>query len=118
MRYRDLLEVKPTLEVLLKSNKLPIKTAFKISKKTMQLEQEYNLIEQSRLRLIDKYGVSETDGGKKIPEDKTSLFIGDFDKILEEEFSFERVEIPIEDLEGIGLSPLNLIHLEKLFLIK
>jgi len=101
-----------------------IKTSYKLSKLFKQLANEYNIFEENRMKLINKYAEKDEIGNVRVNMENNSVFIIDnnkekFNKEINELVNIE-VEIFIEkirldDLGDIKVSPRDLFNLDFLF---
>jgi len=103
---------------------ISIKTSYKISKLIKQLVNEYDIFEEKRMKLINKYAEKDEIGNVRVDKENNSVFILDNNK---EKFNKEinelvniKVEIIVEkvrldDLGDIMVSPRDLFNLDFLF---
>ena len=100
------------IDVLI-SEKMPIKTSYKIMKIAAEIEKEYKIIEQARLALVTKY----SDDSKKVDDDKINEFHNDFFVLLEDEVEIDIDKIDMDDLVDIQISAIDLQVLEPIISI-
>ena len=81
-------------EPLLKlaEREIPIKIAFKLGRLIKTLEIERRLIEEHKIKLLQKYGVADSET-LVIPNDKQKDFLGEWNSFIETE-----IEVNIEPL--------------------
>ena len=95
---------------------LPIKVAWKLTKLVKVFDKELAEIEEFRISLIKKLGVQDDEGSIKVPEDKMSDFIDEFNELLLTEIDVDFEPIDIEQLgESLSISTKDLISLDKIF---
>ena len=96
---------------------LPIKTSFSIYRFLKKSSIELEVLENSRVRLIDKYVDKEPLEGeeKVVPKDKVSEFNEEFSSLLKEEIDIDFEPIPLSDFGDVSISADDLIPLQKIF---
>lgn len=93
---------------------LPIKISWKITKFLKQVNDELEMIEKERIKLVHKYG--ENEEGKeeiKVPNDKIEDFKKEFVDFLSSEVDINCEPINVKDLGDIELSSSDLLVLQK-----
>lgn len=105
MTVGDIVKSTTAINKLLMSDKLPIKTAYKIARNAKVLEGELSVFEGCRGELLEKYK-SVADNEKVLKEE--------MEKLLNEEVKIQLYRVGIEELEGANLTPVDLIALEYL----
>jgi uncharacterized HAD superfamily protein len=98
---------------------LPIKISYKLSRLNKILIEEYQQFEESRKKLIDKYGSKDSDGNLitqddlvQFNEENRVLFINEFSDLLDIDIHINFEPININELEDIKISPLDLLKLD------
>jgi len=101
-----------------------IKTSYKLSKLLKHLVNEYNVFDENRIKLINKYAEKDENNEVRINKENNSIIITDnnkdkFNKEINELVNIE-IEIFIEkirldDLGEIMVSPRDLFNLDFLF---
>ena len=81
----------------------------RLVKKLRSAQEDYN---DTREKLIKKYGEEDKDGNTKVAEVHIPAFSTAMDELLEEEFEIEGIK-PIKFPEGLKLSPIEMGHMEE-----
>lgn len=114
-------ELKGILEALqvLIEKEISIKVSYKISKMVRKVAEEYELFEQSRQKLLQKYGRKD-EKGQLISEngivilEKPEEFNEEFNSLYNTDIEFDIEPLKLESLGDITLSPKILLVLDKL----
>ena len=77
--------------------------------KLRSAQEDYN---DTREKLIKKYGEEDKDGNTKVAEVHIPAFSTAMGELLEEEFEIEGIK-PIKFPEGLKLSPIEMGHMEE-----
>lgn len=102
----------------LMNKSLKAKTAYKIARIARELEKEYKLFDEARVNLINTYGKKED--GQLVEENGNYLIdenqIEDYNKaandLLNTTIELNLEKLDIEELDGIELTPQDIIVLE------
>jgi len=81
----------------------------RLVKKLRSAQEDYN---DTRMKLVKKYGEEVEDGGTKVAEVHIPAFSTAMGELLEEEFEVEGIK-PIKFPEGLKLSPIEMGHMEE-----
>ena len=81
----------------------------RLVKKLRSAQEDYN---DTRNKLIKKFGEEDKDGGTKVAEVHIPAFSTAMGELLEEEFEIEGIK-PIKFPEGLKLSPIEMGHMEE-----
>ena len=81
----------------------------RLVKKLRSAQEDYN---DTRNKLIKKYGEEDKDGVSKVAEVHIPAFSTAMGELLEEEFEVEGIK-PIKFPEGLKLSPIEMGHMEE-----
>ena len=81
----------------------------RLVKKLRSAQEDYN---DTREKLIKKYGEEDKDGNTKVAEVHIPAFSTAIGELLEEEFEIEGIK-PIKFPEGLKLSPIEMGHMEE-----
>ena len=101
----------------LKDEQLPVKLSYRVGRILEKFAKEYNLFEDTRLSLVKKYGVENTDGNFEVAEDKRSQFFKDLSDVLQEEVELSIPLIPLEMFPNSSLiTPQDMVYIS--FLIE
>jgi len=114
----ELSRIRITEQVLsrLIDKEIPIKIGWKLSKIKTEISRELNLIEEQRIKLIQKHGIKdEKTGNYTVPKENTTSFFEEFNDFLKEEVEVKYDPIDINSLGDISLSTRDL---EVLSLVK
>lgn len=102
----------------LSQKQLPIEVSYKIAKNIRNIEQDLAIYEQERKKLIDKYVEKDSEGNPKL-DDNNNYIIKDklnWNKDVLELLSFETdveiEKIDIKELDGLKISPSELIAID------
>ena len=110
-----------SIEVLQKISNSPIKgrTAYKVGKLLKRIEEEFDLFNDSRKKLIDQYALKDKegdpiteDGSYKISPDKISEFNAEVSGLLDTVVKIDLDPIPIEEIENIEFTPNEIILID------
>lgn len=111
----SIVNAKPTLEKLAGLS-LPIKVAYRVSKLLNAIGTEFKEFENSRIKLIQKYGDEKADGNIEVSEENKVKFFGELNELLNEEVD---INAPLLDLnafpESCELSPAEVSVLTDFF---
>ena len=81
----------------------------RLVKKLRSAQEDYN---DTREKLIKKYGEEDKDGNTKVAEVHIPAFSTAMGELLEEEFEIDGIK-PIKFPEGLKLSPIEMGHMEE-----
>lgn len=102
----------------LSQKQLPVEVSYKIAKNIRNIEQDLAIYEQERKKLIDKYVEKDSEGNPKL-DDNNNYIIKDklnWNKDVLELLSFETdveiEKIDIKELDGLKISPSELIAID------
>jgi hypothetical protein len=102
--------------VALSNCTLPIALAYRISKVLKVIASELTDLEETRQKLVQKYGV-EQDGNVVVTNDNIDAFVEEFNPLLSEDVELPFEPFSIESLpESVSLTPIQLSQLS--FFIK
>lgn len=91
----------------------PFKLAYRLKKIIGKVEAELREIEAVRVKMVEKYGKVQPNGGLKVTDENLETFNKEMKEINEMQTSLDVQPIPLELLEGVRLSPLEVMRLEK-----
>lgn len=109
---------------------LPVKISYAVSKNLMRLQEECELVEKSRIKLLESYAKKDNAGNPIIENgqyqlgENQTVFGKEFEKYLDSEIEVEIYQIPISELEKLdesrydALTPAELAGLEFVFATK
>ncbi|MHA1469099.1 MAG: hypothetical protein ACTSSP_00910 [Candidatus Asgardarchaeia archaeon] len=93
---------------------LPVKTSYRLSRLMSACSKELVMIEKSRTDLVKKYGVGNDKDGYKVKDEEEEKFRAEYSQFLMEEVEIDFEPIPIGDLDGFNISPIELSRLDKI----
>ena len=76
------------------------------------LLRELKNVEQKRIALVDKFGVSDGKDGMNVPQEKIKEFTEAFEKELEKEIDLEVQPIPFACLKTMSISAADLVAIQ------
>ena len=95
---------------------LPIKVSFRLYKFMKDCSAEMEILEKSRVQLVEKYAAPYEDGKEKqVSDENKEEFQKEFGTLLNEEVEIGFELISLEDLGDISISTNDLIPMQKLF---
>jgi len=106
--------MEPVLSKILKSDALGVKTAYRFSKFLKRASKELQDLEEARQKLVIKYGATDADGSVQVVEAMMPSFMKDYEEVLKEETEISFQPVPVSSIDGVGLTPGDLILLENL----
>ncbi len=111
----SIVNAKTTLEKLAGLS-LPIKVAYRVSKILNKVGSEFKDFEDSRIKLIRKYGTEQEDGNIEVLDENKTKFFDEMNELLGEDII---LDIPLLDLDAFPdsceLSPAEMSVLELFF---
>lgn len=118
--YMKLYQIENVYQSLTKllTKELSIKTSYKLSKLGKLIIDEYKLFEETRMKIIDKYGdkdeegnIIQNDNKITIPKENLDSFNKEFNELMDIEVKFDFEPISIDKLGEINISPIDLMVL-------
>ena len=91
----------------------PFKLAYRLRKIAKVVDKEVQEIEEVRLEKVKKYGKARADGQLEVTGENLETFHKEMKEINETQTTLDVQPIPLELLEGVRLSPLEVMRLEK-----
>lgn len=116
-----LAKVVDSIEVMQKLANSQVKgrTAYTISKIIKKIEEEVNLFYDTRMKLVNQYGIKDENGELVIENNNYKInpdTLGEFNKevtnLLETKITVEVNPINIDELESVELTPVQMIAIE------
>lgn len=108
--------IKGSLRTFL-SKELPVRTAYRFSKLTKQLEKELGELEENRRNLVKTHG-DEIDGGRfQVTEDNKDVFAKQYQELLDYEIDVNFQPVSVNELGEIHMSSIDLANLTLVGLI-
>ena len=94
---------------------LPVAVSLRLARLLRDVDAEYRLLDQVRVRLIRKYGV-EAEGGKTmtVPPGKLPEFMKEWSEAQKQEVVIKSaaVHITAQEMQGLRISPIAILILE------
>lgn len=108
----------PALQKLLTAD-IDVQSAWKLRKAFAVIKKELEILEDVRIKLVNKYGTKDVNGNINVVGDKLVDFLTEFNPLLEQEVELEYSGIPISVLlqSETPFSTLDLTQLEEIGLI-
>ena len=98
------------------NKELPIKISFRICKFLKDCSSEMEILEKSRVQLVEKYAGAQVAGQEmKVDDDNKAKFQEEFGSLLNEEVEIDFTPISIEDFGDISISTNDVISMQKIF---
>lgn len=114
-----LLESAQTLAELREVKGLKSTTAYRIAKIASKAGEEIKLYDEQRTAICEKYAQKDDDGNPvvkngvyDIPTEKLSNFTKEVTELQEENVVLDVKKITLEDIENVGLSAVQVEHIE------
>jgi sulfatase maturation enzyme AslB (radical SAM superfamily) len=104
LKIKEVLEGMAVLQKVINCS-LPAKVSYNIMRNLKKVEHELKPFEESRLRLVQKYGKPDDDGKVSVTDENISEFYKEVSSLLDEEVEVDIRQIGIEQLEGVNLTP-------------
>jgi hypothetical protein len=103
--------------IKLSNSALPINIAFRVSKVLKSIAKELALFEESRMKLVKKYGVTNEETSEiSVSEENMEAFFKEISELLEEEVELSFNKIDINSIpDSVTLSPNEVSALEPFF---
>lgn len=110
MKLSTVIGAIPTLKKLMEQD-LPVKQSYAIAKLARRVDEECNLYNSERKRLIEKYGLPEEDGKYTIPQEKIDDCNAELSELLNIDVEITE-KIDILSTEA-SLTPAEVISIEE-----
>jgi len=114
LKLGKILEMKEPL-ARLTNEQLPLKIAFRLNKLIKALDENLNIIESERVKLVQKLGEQNTEGNVQVPKDKIPQFQEEYVELLNEEVEIEFTPFDLEKFENVKITTQDMLKLEVLF---
>jgi len=108
----ELVNMQPTLRKMV-TKELPAKLAYRLAKLIKNLETEYTSYEETRKKLVGKYGDKEEDNSISVPPDKIDVFMGELNEVLKEEVEITYIPFSLDEIEKIELTVQDIVSIER-----
>ena len=116
LTIQEILQMKDVLQKIL-DVVLPAKTAFRLGKVAMKMQEELQFFEKTRLSLLEKYGTIDKENNSVSIEDeeKRKQFTEEIQQVLIEKINIDFTPIKISDLgDDLKISASEIMILEKI----
>lgn len=102
---------------------LPVRAAYNVARLIREIEKENQLFDESRRKILDKYGEKDENGELKIEEngnihilpDKIADCNRELNDLLTTEIEINAEKIKIDDIEDVKLTPAQLTLVDAFF---
>jgi hypothetical protein len=94
---------------------LPAKKAYALARFIKHARAEYELVDQARVKLVEKYGTKDDKGNVQVSSDRLNEFVTEFDELLQAEVEIYDPGLTVDDLDGAKLSAAAFFGLSWLF---
>lgn len=120
MKLKDVLDSMPVLKQL-GERQLRGRVAYNIAKIMKQVENEFNLFNDARQQVIEKYGEKDDNGELKINEETNEYVFTpenlksvseELNMLLDQSVSINANKIKVEDLDTLGFTPVEMVAIE------
>ena len=115
-------EIVESISALQKLINKPLKTkvAFQVARISREIDKEFNVFQESKKTLIEKYGernesgelITTIEGNYTIPKENIESFNNEMKDILEEVVQLNANKIKLDDLDGETFTPIEIHPLE------
>lgn len=93
---------------------LPAKLAYRLAKLLKILEPEFTSYEETRRKLVEKYGDKKEDGNIQVPPEKLNDFFGEINEVLKEEVEITFFPFTVDELAKVELTVQDIVAIERL----
>ena len=107
-------EMKEPLERLI-TQTIPIKIAFRLNKVINLFQENFQLIETSRVNLVKSLSVEGKDGAYSVPKNKMGEFQVQYGELMSEEVEFPFEIFNIDDFAAAEITTEDMIKISALF---
>lgn len=105
----------------LSQKKLNMRMAYQLAKIIKEVQKEFELFQETRMKLINEYAERDEDGRLKIdennnftiPREKIQDFQKELNELLETQVELQINKINLDELEDVEFTPMELIKIEK-----
>lgn len=105
----------------LSQKKLNMRMAYQLAKIIKEVQKEFELFQETRMKLINEYAERDEDGQLKvdennnftIPKEKIQDFQKELNELLETQVELQINKINLDELENVEFTPMELIKIEK-----
>lgn len=95
------------------------KSAFKVARLMREIDKEYALFQETRKRLIEKYGEKDQNnelkidenGNYSIPKERIEIFNKELRDVLEAKISLNAELLDIEEFDNLNFTPTEMVLL-------
>lgn len=114
VKLLDIVNSNQVLNKLLNSNKMPVKEAYMLSRSVKKIQEELTEFDNVRVKLVKELGEKTEGDNYIIKQENEGIFREKIDEILNTEIEVNITKIGIDKLDGLGLSPIELLYLDYL----
>lgn len=106
--------MEPVLQKLNEATVMDISTAYRLAKFLKAVATELQTMEELRIKLVERFGVTMEDGAVKVCDANIPDFHHEYTLLAETTVSIPFAPIPVSKLGSVGLAPRDLIMIEKI----
>jgi len=99
----------------LMDKELSVHVSYRLYKLLKECSEEMDVLEKTRLKMIDKYAAKGDGKEKQVAEENKEQFQEEFSKLLAEEVDIEFKPFSLDELGDIKMSPNDMVVLSKIF---
>jgi len=115
IELNDLLKMKEPLQRLI-NEKLPLKVAFRLNKLIKTVQENANIVEEERVKLVTRMGKKNKKTGEiKVPDEKVQEFQESFLELMQEKIIIDDFKFSIENFEKVELTAADMNTLDFMF---
>lgn len=113
MKVKDILNLKQGLGII-NENEFPMALAYKLQKISLKVDEEFEVYQGLRTKLIEKYKEKTLENGNvKIKRDKLPIFNKEHKELTEQDVDIKLDKIKLSDL-GETIKPSTLVLIDKI----
>ena len=114
VKLNDVLNSVEVVRNLAQEN-VPAVVSFRIAKAIRAINEEIDMFEAEKAKLVQKYG-EPYEGGIRVAEDKQDDFQKEISQLLNESVTLEVSKLKLKDIEHVQLKPIDMMTID--FLIE
>lgn len=109
-------QAESVLAKILNQSVLEIHIAYRFSKLAKAVSPELTQLEEQRVALVKKLGTENEEGNLEVGADSMEEFLSQYNTLLKEEIELPFKKVQLKELNGLKLSPNELISIEPFFI--
>ena len=99
----------------LTNEKLPLRVAFKLNKMIRVFDENLQVIEEERVKLVKALGEESDDGTMKVPKDNLEEFQKQYVELMMEEVEVDVIGFSIDDFGDAKVTTQDMLKLDAIF---